>query len=100
MEWELADTLGLSILTVGRGLGVRDLLWSVAVLLISGSKTACHTADIKPHLNLGYPGIGSGPEAKDFQALFSNKTRNLLFFIRMDFLAPGNALVYFRVVGR
>lgn len=68
--------------------------------MMSGSQTACHTAEIKPNLNLGHPCIGSGPEAKGFQAPFSNKARNLLFFIRMDFLAPGYALIYFRVVGR
>lgn len=72
----------------------------LTVLPIISSQTTFHTVDIKPNLNLGYPCIGSVPEAKDFQTPFSNKVRNMLFLIRMDFLAPGNALVYFRAVGR
>lgn len=34
---ELDDTLGLITLTVGSGLNVRGLPWTVAVLLISNS---------------------------------------------------------------
>lgn len=87
-------------LTVGSALVARDFPWFVSILPIISSQTTCHTADIKPNLKLGYPCIGSFPEFRDFQTPFSNKVRNMLFLIRMDFLAPGNALVYFRAAGR
>lgn len=58
---ELADTPGLTTLTVGSGVG--DFPWTMAFLLIRGSYAACYAADVKPSLNPGYPSFGSVPGA-------------------------------------